>query len=100
MPENYYPAISTFEIMASPGSSSSPYSQGIAGVDDNIELHVAPSGVSVRGRYWREGRYFKAVVHVQAAGMSPKTISAQIDLKPIAKAMKARRQKMRNSGVE
>jgi hypothetical protein len=99
MTDHLYPALSTFELMARPTASASSYGQGIAGVDDNVQLRVAPSGVSIRGRFWREGRYLKAVVHVQAAGMSPKTISVQVDLQPIAKALKKRGERFAQSGV-
>ena len=99
MTDHLYPALSTFEIMARPTASSGSYGHGIAGVDDNVQLRVAPSGVSIRGRFWREGRYLKAVVHVQAAGMSPKTISAQVDLEPIAKALKKRGERFAKAGV-
>lgn len=96
-----FPAISSFEILANRPSelTMDPYSHGVSGVDDNIQVRVAPSGISARGRYWREGRYLKAVVHVQAAGVSPKTISAEVDLRPIALAMKARSERLEREGV-
>jgi hypothetical protein len=88
---NVYPAISTFEVMAAETPAIGCvglFGHEIVGAEDNIELRVAPAGVSVRGRYWREGRYLKALVHVQAAGSSPQTISVQVDLRPIAHALK------------
>ncbi len=101
MPEPIFPAISSFEFLANRPSElkMDPYSHGVSGVDDNIQVRVAPSGISARGRYWREGRYLKAVVHVQAAGVSPKTISAEVDLRPIALAMKARSERLEREGV-
>lgn len=60
----------------------------VVGPDDDFQLRVAPSGVSVKGRYWREGHLLKALVHVQAAGSAPKTVAAQVDLRPIAAALK------------
>ena len=55
--------------------------------DDTVLLRIAPSGVSVRGRFWREGPYFKAMVHVQTAGAAPKTVTAEVDLRPIVRAL-------------
>lgn len=89
MTESYFPAISTFETRAAE-------THGIGGAwlgaappeaDDTVRLRIAPAGVSVRGRFWREGRYFKALVHVQTAGAAPKTISVDVDLRPIARAL-------------
>ncbi|HVY26100.1 MAG TPA: hypothetical protein VHB79_06090 [Polyangiaceae bacterium] len=88
MADLYFPAISTFEAMPDELPAVGCFGHEIVGRDDDFQLRVAPSGVSVKGRYWREGNFFKAVVHVQAAGMAPKTISAQIDLRPIAAALK------------
>ena len=87
MSENYIPAISSFEVMP---EELPPIGigAGAARVDDLVQLHVAPSGVSVKGRYWREGHFLKATVHIQAAGTAPKTIIAQVDLRPIAHAVK------------
>jgi hypothetical protein len=87
MTEYYFPAISTFEAMPEelPAVGIGP---GATHADDLVQLHVAPSGVSVKGRYWREGHFLKATVHVQAAGSAPKTITAQVDLRPIAHAVR------------
>jgi hypothetical protein len=86
MTESYFPAISTFETRAAEVDAI-----GIGAVppkmSDSVRLHVAPAGVSVRGRYWREGPFFKAVVHVQTAGAAPKTITAEVDLRPIVRAL-------------
>lgn len=101
MADPIFPAISSFEFLANRPSElkMDPYSHGVSGVDDNIQVRVAPSGISARGRYWREGRYLKAVVHVQAAGVSPKTISAEVDLRPIALALKQRSERLEREGV-
>ena len=89
MTESYFPAISTFE-------SRAPETKAIGGAwfgatpkdaDDTVRLRIAPSGVSVRGRFWREGPYFKAMVHVQTAGAAPKTVTAEVDLRPIVRAL-------------
>jgi hypothetical protein len=87
MSEHYIPAISSFEGVADelPAIGIGP---GAARPDDLIQLHVAPSGVSVKGRYWREGHFVKATVHIQAAGTAPTTVTAQVDLRPIALALK------------
>jgi hypothetical protein len=86
MTESYFPAISAFETRAAEvdaiGIGAAPST-----MSDSVRLHVAPAGVSVRGRYWREGPYFKAVAHVQTAGAAPKTITAEIDLRPIVRAL-------------
>ncbi len=88
MADLYFPAISTFEAMPEELPAVGYYGHEIVGGDDTVQLHVAPSGVSVKGRYWREGHLLKALVHVQAAGTAPKTITVQIDLRPIAAALK------------
>src|SRR5688572_11194678 len=88
MAELYFPAISSFEAMPEEVPALGCFGSEIIGQDDTVQLHVAPSGVSVKGRYWREGHFLKALVHVQAAGVAPKTITAQIDLRPIARALK------------
>jgi len=89
MAESYFPAISTFETRAAE-------TQGVPGTwlgaipqepDDTVRLRIAPSGVSIRGRFWREGPYLKAMVHVQTAGAAPKTVTAEVDLRPIARAL-------------
>lgn len=88
MAELYFPAISTFEAMPEELPAVGCFGHEIVGKDDTIQLHVAPSGVSVKGRYWREGHLLKAMVHVQAAGSAPKTVTAQVDLRSIAAALK------------
>lgn len=87
MTEHYFPAISSFEAMP---EELPPIGRGPGGApaEDLVRLHVAPSGVSVKGRYWRDGHFLKATVHVQAVGSAPKTITAQVDLRPIAQAVK------------
>lgn len=100
MPDSFYPAISSFELLAStPSELDMGYATGLAAVDDNIQVHVAPSGISARGRYWREGPFLKAVVHVQAAGVSPKTISAEVDLRPIARELRRRAGHLEREGA-
>jgi hypothetical protein len=88
MADLYFPAISTFEAMPEELPAVGCFGHEIVGRDDDFQLRVAPSGVSVKGRYWRDGHLLKALVHVQAAGTAPKTVSAQIDLRPIAAALK------------
>jgi hypothetical protein len=98
MSENYIPAISSFEAMPEelPAIGTGA---GAARVDDLVQLHIAPSGVSVKGRYWREGHFLKATVHIQAAGSAPKTIMAQVDLRPIAHAVKRWQAMQRSRGA-
>ena len=86
MTEHYIPAISSFEAMPEelPAVGVGP---GATRADDLVQLHVAPSGVSVKGRYWREGPFLKATVHIQAAGSAPKKITAQVELRHIARAV-------------
>ncbi|MFZ5893419.1 MAG: hypothetical protein ACOY0T_20325 [Myxococcota bacterium] len=96
----FYPALSTFEVMAAETPAIGClglFGHEIVGVgaapehepeSDDIELRVAPAGVSVRGRYWREGRYLKATVHIQAAGAAPQTVTLQVDLRRIGQALK------------
>lgn len=88
MSDLFFPAVSTFETVAEELPAIGSFGHEIIGADDTVQLHVAPSGVSVKGRYWREGHWLKAMVHVQAAGSAPKTITAQVDLRPIARALK------------
>lgn len=94
MSHNYFPALSTFDVKAADAAAVGCDRVGVEiigrgnGSRDNIQLTFAPSGVSVRGRYWREGPYLKAVVHVQAAAGEPQTITAQVDLRPIARGLK------------
>lgn len=89
MTESYYPSISTFDASGVEFRPTGDSWFGAAPPDppDTVRLHIAPSGVSVRGRFWREGPYFKALVHVQTAGAEPKTISAEVDLRPIMRAL-------------
>ena len=89
MTESYVPAISTFETRAA-GSQvigGAWFGATSPDADDTVRLRIAPSGVSVRGRFWREGPYFKAMVHVQTAGAAPKTVTAEVDLRPIVRAL-------------
>lgn len=88
MADLYFPALSTFEAMPEELPAVGHFGHEIIGEDDTVQLHVAPSGVSVKGRYWRDGHLLKALVHVQAAGTAPKTITVQVDLRPIAAALK------------
>lgn len=90
MTESYFPAISTFETRAAETHAiggawfgASPTVEA----DDTVRLRIAPSGISVRGRFWREGPYLKAMVHVQTAGAAPKTVTADVDLRPIMRAL-------------
>ena len=102
MAEYYSPAISTFDLMPHEMPEMSrdyfgdedPFGADLSAPDD-VQLRVAPSGVSLKGRYWRDGRYLKAVVHVQAAGLEPKTIAAQVDVARIARALKQWHQQQR-----
>jgi hypothetical protein len=86
MTESYFPAISMFETRAADARAIGAVPTAEPR-EDSVRLTVNPGGVSVRGRYWREGPYFKAVVHVQAAGAEPKTISVDVDLRPIVRAL-------------
>jgi hypothetical protein len=88
MAELYFPAISSFEAMPEEVPALGYFGSEIVGAEDTVQLHVAPSGVSIKGRYWRDGHFLRALVHVQAAGVAPKTITAQVDLRPIARALK------------
>ena len=99
MTESYYPSISTFDAHGIDFAPNGSSWFGAAPPDppDTVSLRIAPSGVSVRGRFWREGPYFKAMVHVQTAGTEPKTISAEVDLRPIMRAM--HRWHMKEHGV-
>jgi hypothetical protein len=101
MADLYFPAISTFEAMPDELPAVGCFGHEIVGADDMFKLHVAPSNVSVKGRYWRDGHFLKATVHVQAAGGAPKTVTAQVDLRPIAAALKEwhRRQHGRGARV-
>jgi hypothetical protein len=87
MTEHYIPAISSLEAVHDelPAIGTG---HGATRLDDLIQLHVAPSGVSVKGRYWREGHFLKATVHIQAAGTAPTTVTAQVDIRPIVHALK------------
>jgi len=89
MTESYFPAISTFETRAAETHAIGGSWIGATAVepDDTVRLRIAPSGVSVRGRFWREGPYLKAMVHVQTAGASPKTVTAEVDLRPIIRVL-------------
>src|SRR3954469_459690 len=87
MAESYFPAISTFESRAELARAIGFGADEPAPPRDTIQLRIAPAGVSVRGRFWREGPIFKAVVHVQTAGAAPKTISVEVDLRPIMRAL-------------
>jgi hypothetical protein len=88
MADLFFPAVSAFETMPAELPAVGCFGAEIIGVDDDFQLRVAPSGVSAKGRYWREGHLLKALIHVQAAGGAPKTITAQVDLRPIASALK------------
>jgi hypothetical protein len=91
MTESYFPAISTFETRAAETHAIGGSWLGAATPqpDDTVRLRIGPSGVSVRGRFWREGPYLKAMVHVQTAGAAPKTVTAEVDLRPIVRALHA-----------
>ncbi|MEO6599396.1 MAG: hypothetical protein ABIQ16_05950 [Polyangiaceae bacterium] len=84
MSESFFPAIPTYETSLATGFGAS-----LEPTVDTVQLRIAPAGVSVRGRFWREGPILKAVVHVQTAGAAPKTISAEVDLRPIMRAVHA-----------
>lgn len=107
----YFPALSTFEVSAAEqlGIGCDAGCSHIAGygrigaepTDDLVELKFSPSGVSLGGRFWREGHFLKAAIHIQAAAGAPRTITAQIDLRPIARALRhwyARHHRVRVSG--
>lgn len=89
MTESYFPAISTFETRAAEEHAIGGVWLGAdePDADDTVRLRIAPAGVSVRGRFWREGRYLKAMVHVQTVGAAPKTVSVEVDLRPIVRAL-------------
>jgi hypothetical protein len=87
MTESYFPAISMFETRAADARAIGADAATAQNAEDMVRLTVNPGGVSIRGRYWREGPFFKAVVHVQAAGADPKTVSVEVDLRPIVRAL-------------
>jgi len=101
MTSAYFPALSTFEVSAAErlgGGCDVGYAHvGAEPTHDAMTLQFSPSGLSVRGRYWREGHFLKAAVHIQAAAGAPRTITAEIDLRPIARAL--RKWYARNHGV-
>lgn len=101
MTSTYFPALSTFEVSAAErlgvGCDVGCAHVGAEPTHDQVTLTFSPSGVSVRGRYWREGHFLKAAVHIQAAAGAPRTITAEIDLRPIARAL--RKWYARNHGV-
>ena len=101
MTTTYFPALSTFEVSAAErlgiGCDVGCARVGADQTPDAVELKFSPSGLSVRGRYWREGNFLKAAVHIQAAGGAPRTITAQVDLRLIARAL--RKWYARNHGV-
>lgn len=99
MVDLYFPAISTFEAMPEELPAVGCFGHEIIGQDDSFQLRVAPSGVSVKGRYWREGHFLKALVHVQAAGAAPQTVTAQVDLRPIAATLKKWHRRQHAQGV-
>ncbi|MFZ5895550.1 MAG: hypothetical protein ACOY0T_31120 [Myxococcota bacterium] len=102
---NYYPALSTFEVMAAEAPAIGClglFGHEIVGANpepNDFELRVAPSDVSVRGRYWREGRYLKATVHIQAAGAAPQTVTVQVDLRRIGQALKRWHKRLHGSST-
>jgi len=87
MADSYFPAISTFQSRAELARALDFGADDVDAAPDTVQLRIAPAGVSVRGRFWREGPIFKAVVHVQTAGAAPKTISVEVDLRPIMRAL-------------
>ena len=72
MVDLYFPAISTFEAMPDELPAVGCFGHEIVGQEDSFRLHVAPSGISVKGRYWREGHLLKAVVHVRPSVALPR----------------------------
>jgi len=88
----YFPALSTFEVSAAEqlgiGCDAGCSHVGAEPTSDMVELKFSPSGVSLGGRIWREGHFLKAAVHIQAAAGAPRTITAQVDLRPIARALR------------
>jgi hypothetical protein len=92
MTTTYFPALSTFEVSAAErlgiGCDVGCAHVGAEPTQDMMALQFSPSGVSLRGRYWREGHFLKAAVHIQAAAGAPRTITAQIDMRPIARALR------------
>jgi hypothetical protein len=99
MAELYFPAVSTFEAVPDELPAVGCFGAEAVVQPDDFQLRIAPSGVSVKGRYWREGHFLKALVHVQAAGAAPKTVSAQVDLRPIAAAVKKWHRRQHAQGV-
>jgi len=87
MAESYFPAISMFQSREALARAVGVGAHEPEAPRDTVQLRIAPAGVSVRGRFWREGPIFKAVVHVQTAGAAPKTISVEVDLRPIMRAL-------------
>jgi hypothetical protein len=101
MTATYFPALSTFDVSAAErlgiGCDVGCAHVGAEPTQDTMELKFSPSGVSLRGRFWREGHFLKAAVHIQAAAGAPRTVTAQVDLRPIARAL--RKWYARNHGV-
>ena len=101
MTTTYFPALSTFDVSAAErlgvGCDVGCARVGAEPAQDAVTLKFSPSGLSVRGRYWREGHFLMAAVHIQAAAGAPRTITARIDLRPIARGL--RRWYARNHGV-
>src|SRR6478735_5456806 len=87
MADSYFPAISILQSRAELARAIGFGGDHDEAPPDTVQLRIAPAGVSVRGRFWREGPMFKAVVHVQTAGAAPKTISVEVDLRPIMRAL-------------
>ena len=87
MSESFFPAISTLDSRESLVRAIGFGADRGDGPSDTVQLRIAPAGISVRGRFWREGSILKAVVHVQTAGAAPKTISAEVDLRPIMRGL-------------
>jgi hypothetical protein len=105
MSTTYFPALSTFDVSAAErlgiGCDVGCARVGGDQPPDTMELKFSPSGLSIRGRAWREGHFLKAAVHIQAAGGAPRTVTAQVDLRPIARALRkwhARKHGVRISG--
>ena len=102
MTTTYFPALSTFEVSAAErlgiGCDVGCARVGAEPEQDTMALQFSPSGVSLRGRFWRDGHFLKAAVHIQAAAGAPRTVTAQVDLRPIARAL--RKWYARNQGVQ
>ena len=75
MTEYYFPAISTFEAMPEELPAVG-IGAGASRADDLVQLHVAPSGVSVKGRSFFPMSFGLRIKRIVSCPSSMKTESA------------------------